>query len=54
MWNIMFVLLPGFLYDVTGNYNIPYVVTGSFQLVAGVLLICLFGVIYSKRQKTIS
>jgi len=32
----------GFLFDITGNYDIPFVVCGSFQTVGGLCAICVF------------
>ena len=50
IWNIWFYI-SGFLYDVTGNYDIPFYVTGSMQVIGGVIL-CVVAVLHKKRTRT--
>ena len=38
----MIFLFLGFLYDVTGNYDIPFLVCGSIQLLGGSILTAFF------------
>jgi len=46
----MFCATIGFLFDITGNYDIPFVVCGSIQTVGG---LCAFGAFAIKhRQRT--
>jgi len=36
------VMVVGFLFDVTGNYDIPFVVCGSIQTIGGLCAACVY------------
>ena len=39
----------GFLFDITGNYDIPFIVCGSIQTVGGLCALCAF--VIKRRQR---
>jgi len=43
-------MVVGFLFDITGNYDIPFAVCGSIQTVGGVCALCAYMVKHYRRE----
>ena len=48
------VLFVGYLYDVTGSYDIPFVVNGSIEILAGILLMYMPYCEWRQRRKKVT
>jgi len=49
-WFLYVCVVVGFLFDITGNYDIPFVVCGSIQTVGGLCGVCVFVMKRCRRQ----
>ena len=49
-----YLYFSGHIYDVTGNYDIPFILSGTFGLIAGVSVLILVLVMHIQRRKTIN
>lgn len=48
--SLCLICLLGFLFDITGNYDIPFFVSGSIQIVGGLCGLAAFVIKHRRRR----